>query len=142
MLASVFALAVAATAPPPVLAAQVWSADSITWTETRPGGAQRAVLEDDLNAPGVVTYAFRMSDGQWFAPHTHDTTARVFVLNGVLLLGQDASGDHRKIVRVTAGEVVLVPGGMAHYEGAEGETVIVGVALGPWTTHFIDTPPR
>jgi quercetin dioxygenase-like cupin family protein len=137
MFLSIFlAAALSASAPS---SPQVWSADTIPWSEARPGGAQRTILEGELSAEGeVVSYAFRMPDGAWFPAHTHSSAARVFVLKGVLLLGEGSTSDRSRVRRIKAGEVVLVPAGLPHFEGAEGETVIIGVAIGPWTTRFLE----
>ncbi len=122
----------------PLGAVQTFSADTLEWKEARPGGTQRTILEGDPKVPGsVVTYAFHMPDGAWFRPHLHPTTARVFVLRGTLLLGSGDSGDRATVRRITAGEVVIVPGNVHHYEGAEGDTVLIGVTTGPFETHFI-----
>jgi mannose-6-phosphate isomerase-like protein (cupin superfamily) len=142
MLATLFAAVAVAAAPHSPAEVTVWSADSLAWSEARPGGTQRATLEGNLDGPGIVTYAFHMPDGAWFPAHVHGSTARVFVMKGVLLLGQGASGVRTRVLRVKAGEAVLVPGGQVHYEGAEGETVILGVAEGPWTTRFIGAADR
>lgn len=139
MLFAALAASLAVAAPPRGL--EIWSPDAVAWTEARPGGAQRAILEGDLQTPGqVVTYAFHLPAGAWFPAHTHQTAARVFVLKGVLLLGEGPVSDRAKARRILAGEAVLVPGGLVHFEGAEEDTVIVGVATGPWTTRF-ETPP-
>ena len=142
MLAAILAAAAVSLPTPPAAAVTVWSADILVWAENRPGGTRRAVLDGDLAKPGIVTYAFHMPDGAWFPARVHGSTARVFVLKGVLLLGQGASGDRSKVLRVKAGEAALVPCGTVHYEGAEGETVIVGVAEGPWTTRIVDAAGR
>ena len=116
----------------------VWSAETITWMIDRPAGTKLTYLEGDAQTPDkVLTYAFKMPDGAWFPAHTHPSAARVFVMKGVLLLGEGASADRARARRISAGQVALVPAGVAHYEGAEGETVIIGVATGPWRTDFI-----
>jgi quercetin dioxygenase-like cupin family protein len=118
---------------------QVWSADSLQWQESRPSGTQRSFLEGDpMGSGGVVTYAFHMPAGAWFPPHVHPTTARVFVLKGALLLGEGDVEDHSKVQRVRAGEVVLVPGDLLHYEGSEGDTIIIGITTGPFNTRFLE----
>jgi hypothetical protein len=55
----------------------------------------------------------------------------------------DAAGegdvqDHSKVKRVAAGEVVLVPGNPPHYEGSEGEIIIVGITTSPFNTRFLE----
>ena len=121
---------------------QTWSADSIQWQENRPGGTQRAVLEGDLARTGPVTYAFHLPDGAWFPPHQHSSDARVFVLKGTLLLGQGNVIDQSKVLEVKAGEAVFVPHGLIHFEGARGDTVLIGTTMGPFTTVFFDRPAR
>ncbi len=117
---------------------EVWSAGSLQWQESRPGGTQRSFLEGDpMGSGGVVTYAFHMPAGAWFPPHVHATTARVFVLKGALLLGEGDVEDHSKVKRVEAGEVVLVPGSLPHYEGCDGDTIIIGIATSPFNTSFL-----
>lgn len=139
MLSLALAAALTVAAPPQGL--EIWSPDSVTWTEARPGGAERAILEGDLQSPDqVVTYAFHLPAGAWFPAHSHQTTARVFVLKGVLLLGVGAGADRAAARRIKAGQAVRVPGGLVHFEGAEEDTVIIGVATGPWATRF-ETPP-
>lgn len=136
--ASLFLSAVAFASPQMPPTTQLWDPNAIIWQEERPGGTKRTILEGDLKSPGsILTYAFQMPDGSWFGPHFHSTTSRVFVLKGVLLLGDGKKEDHKKVQRISAGQAVLVPGGLVHYEGAEGETIIVGVATGPWTTEFV-----
>jgi quercetin dioxygenase-like cupin family protein len=117
---------------------QVWSADSLQWQESRPSGTQRSFLEYPIGRGDVVTYAFHMPAGAWFPPHVHPTPARVFVLKGVLLLGDGDVEDHDKVRRVKAGEVVLVPGNFPHYEGSEGDTIIIGVTTSPFDTRFLE----
>jgi hypothetical protein len=39
---------------------------------------------------------------------------------------------------VAAGEVVLVPGNPPHYEGSEGEIIIVGITTSPFNTRFLE----
>jgi len=119
----------------------MWSADTLLWQEARPGGTQRSILEGDpAVVDGAVTYAFHMPAGAWFPPHVHTTTARVFVLRGTLLLGEGSTEDHSNVRRIKAGEVVVVPGNFSHYEGAEGDTVIIGVTTGPFNTRFLKNP--
>jgi mannose-6-phosphate isomerase-like protein (cupin superfamily) len=59
-------------------------------------------------------------------------------LKGELLLGEGEVEDRSKIRRVRAGEAVLVPGNLPHYEGSEGETIIIGVATSPFGTRFLE----
>jgi quercetin dioxygenase-like cupin family protein len=145
MIAAVVAIAALGSpvkaAPESTASITYWDPGTMTWQINRPGGTQLSVLEGDLKTPGqVVTYAFHMPDGAWFPAHTHPASARVFVLKGVLLLGEGTSPDRAKARRVVAGQAALVPAELAHFEGAEGDTVIIGVAVGPWSTTFLPQP--
>jgi hypothetical protein len=48
--------------------------------------------------------------------------------------------DHSKVRRVEAGEVVMVPGNLPHYEGSEGDTIIIGITTSPFSTLFLEKP--
>jgi mannose-6-phosphate isomerase-like protein (cupin superfamily) len=46
--------------------------------------------------------------------------------------------DKSKAVRVRAGEYFIVRAGVPHFEGSEGETLIIGAALGGWKTRMLE----
>jgi len=84
------------------------------------------VLDGDRDKPGTpFSYAFSMLDGLWVKAHTHTQRAHVTVVRGTLLLGFGRRMD---------GQHFIVRAGVPHYEGTEGETLIIGAALGGWKT--------
>lgn len=118
--------------------AQGWRFDTIPWQTIGANGTRYALLEGHREAPGQpFTYAFAIPAGVWDAPHRHSTTARVFVASGTLRLGYGATADHRLATAYPAGSIVVVPGGAVHFDGADVDTVIIGVANGPWSTSYI-----
>ncbi len=128
-------------APPasPDAVAGVWTPESIPWQAAAPNGTKYALLEGDRDkAGGVFTYAFFVPAGVWDTPHRHSTTARVFVLKGALSLGYGTEMDKTRARTFAAGSLVIVPGGAAHFDGADVDTIIVGVATGPWSTTYVD----
>jgi quercetin dioxygenase-like cupin family protein len=113
----------------------IWNPDRIRWQREEEGGAKYAVLDGDREKVGAsFSYAFWMPNGHWVKAHTHTQQAHVTVVRGTLLLGFGPKMDKQNVVRVRAGEHFIVRAGVAHYEGAEGETLIIGAALGGWKT--------
>lgn len=123
---------------------------TIKWGPTAPDGTRFALLEGQRDAPGeAFSYAFALPGGVWDGPHSHSTTARIFVLKGALKLGYGPVMDKARAQRFPAGSFVLVPAGAVHFDGADEETIILGVASGVWATRYVDggagsagTPPQ
>jgi len=120
-------------------AKQAWPAGSIAWQSVGANGTKYALLEGSRDQPGgTFTYAFFIPAGTWDQPHVHNSTVRVFVASGALSIGYGdelRKGDARSY---RAGSVLLVPSGARHFDGAAVDTVIIGVATGPWSTHYLD----
>ena len=128
-----FALPFAASAQ------QGWNLDSIPWAAQAPNGTRFALLEGVRDTPGTqFSYAFYIPAKVWDAPHSHSATARVFVAKGILRIGYGSSADKTKAVSYPAGSYALVPAGAVHYDGADEETVIIGTAIGAWSTTYLD----
>jgi quercetin dioxygenase-like cupin family protein len=118
---------------------RIWNPDRIRWQREEEGGARYAVLEGDRERPGEpFTYAFWMPSGLWVKAHTHTQQAHVTVVRGALLLGYGTKMDRSKAERVPAGGFFIVRAGEAHYEGAGGDTLIIGTALGGWKTKMLE----
>lgn len=116
-----------------------WHPDTIVWQQTNADGTRFALLEGVRDTPGVpFTYAFFIPAGVWDAPHSHAATARVFVARGTLALGYGRELDRARARRFTAGSVLLVPAGAVHFDGAAEDTIIIGTAIGPWSTDYVD----
>lgn len=119
--------------------AQGWAVDAIPWQTAAPNGTKYALLEGSRDVPGgAFTYAFFIPAGVWDSPHWHSTTARVFVAKGQLRIGYGDRADKSAAAAYGRGGYVVVPGGAHHFDGAETDTVIIGVASGPWSTVYLD----
>ncbi|MEM7738905.1 MAG: hypothetical protein AAF267_24320 [Deinococcota bacterium] len=46
--------------------------------------------------------------------------------------------DRAELHSFSAGSFVLVPANAVHWDGADEDTLIFGVAQGPWSTHYLD----
>lgn len=117
-----------------------WNPDAIVWQRTNPDGTRFALLEGVRDKPGVAfTYAFFIPAGVWDGAHRHSATARVFVAKGTLRLGYGDRLDRGAATAWPAGSVLLVPAGARHFDGATEDTIIIGMAVGPWTTDYVDS---
>lgn len=108
---------------------------SIPWQRIEKDGTKYAVLYGDRDKPGQpFTYAFYMPGGVWVKAHHHTQQAHVTVVTGRIKLGYGPKLDKSKAVELVAGDFFIVPAGEPHFEGSDGECVIIGTALGGWKT--------
>ncbi len=120
----------------PVQSPRAWHIDSIAWDTIFVDGSKLAILEGRRDVPGeVFTYAFYLPDGKWVSAHWHCADARVFVASGTLLLGYGERMDKQNIRAYEQGAYLLVPFKVPHFEGARGNTTIIGTGTGPWCTY-------
>ncbi len=116
-----------------------WTPETIAWDETGPDGTRYALLEGRRDVAGeAFSYAFFLPAGFWDSPHSHTADARVFVLSGCLRLAYGDSFDRGAAAGFVAGSFMVVPAGAVHYDGADEDTVIIGTAVGPWRTDYLD----
>jgi hypothetical protein len=116
-----------------------WHPDTLHWAEIAPDGTRYTLLEGRRDLPGeAFTYAFFIPAGFWDPGHWHTADARIVVLKGTLHLGYGNVLDISASSAYPTGSVVLVPAGMRHFDGAHEDTVIIGTAVGPWSTHYVD----
>lgn len=115
-----------------------WTVDTIPWQSAAANGTKFALLEGRRDTPGVAFYAFYIPAAVWDGPHAHSATARVFVAKGTLRIGYGTTTDERLARSYPAGSYVVVPAGAVHFDGADEDTVIIGTAIGPWSTTYLD----
>lgn len=118
--------------------AKAWTPETIQWEEVAEDGTKYALLEGRRDAPKAFSYAFYIPTGFWDPPHAHTADARVFVLSGALYLGYGEVFERERLQAHPAGSYLLVPAGAHHFDGSDEETLIIGTAVGPWTTHYVD----
>lgn len=123
--------------------AQAWHPDQIEWQDVAPDGSRYALLEgvrDQVGEP--FSYAFFIPAGFWDPAHWHTADARVFVVSGTLRLGYGDALDQPRAESFPAGSYVLVPAGARHFDGSDEDTLILGTAVGPWATYYVDPEHR
>ena len=95
-----------------------------------PDGTKYAVLDGDREKAGApLTHAFWMPGGVWVKQYTHTQQAHV-VVKGSIRLGYAANMDRVKAIEMKAGTMFIVRAGEPHFEGSDGECLIIGTALG------------
>lgn len=116
--------------------------DDIAWEQVNPDGTRSATLVGTRD-PGVTfTYAFHIPAGVWDQPHSHLADAHLVVARGELRLGYGDQLNRGAATSYPVGSFLYVPAGTVHFDGAEQDTVIVGTAVGPWSTDYLPNPPR
>ena len=119
--------------------ALVWTPDTIVWQPDDPPGAKYAVLDGNRDRPDeLFTYAFWLPGGVWAPVHFHSQTAHVAVMRGTLKLGFGRTADRAKTISVGAGHFFIVRANQVHFEGSDGECLIIGTARGGWKTTVLD----
>ena len=113
-----------------------WSPDTIQWQDIAADGSRYALLDGD-KAAGIFSYAFFLPAGLWDPPHWHSQDSRVFVASGILQLGYGNVFDRSALRAFPAGSFLTVPANARHFDGADVDTLIYGVARGPWATRYI-----
>jgi Domain of unknown function (DUF4437) len=115
-----------------------WHIDAIDWQELGDDGTKYALLEGRRDRAAPFSYAFHIPAGFWDPPHWHTADARVFVARGTLHLGYGNVFDRKTLQAFPAGSYVIVPANAVHFDGSDADTLIIGVAMGPWSTHYRD----
>ena len=113
--------------------------ESIEWQDVGADGTRYALLEGRRDRPGeAFAYAFQMPAGFWDPPHWHTSDAHVTVVKGTLELGYGEEFDPDYLTAFPAGSELVVPANARHFDGSNEETLIVGRAVGAWSTHYVD----
>jgi uncharacterized protein YjlB len=111
---------------------------SIHWQDIAADGTRYSLLEGRKDDPvGGFSYVLQLPAGVWDKPHWHTGPARLLVMRGELRLGLGTTFDVQQAQRYPAGSVLMVPAGEVHFDGCEEETLVFGVAQGPWATHYV-----
>ncbi len=118
---------------------RVWRPEDIEWQRKDPDGTRYAVLDGDRARAGApFSYAFWMPGGVWVKAHYHTQQAHVTVVRGTLRLGFGRRLDRRAAMELRAGDFFIVRAEEPHYEGSDGECLIIGTALGGWNTRELE----
>ena len=96
-------------------------------------GLNLAVVQGDPSvADQPYTIRLRFPDGYKFPAHFHPNAENLTVLSGTFQLGHGKVRDDAALQTYRPGDYLFIPGGMAHYGGVQGETVIQLHGIGPF----------
>jgi quercetin dioxygenase-like cupin family protein len=113
---------------------QAWDVKTIQW-QVNADGTKEALLEGRRDVPGeAFTYAFFIPAG-YHEHHWHSSDARVVVVQGALKVSFGETLDLEHLKSYPVGTYLLVPANVKHTMAADEDTVIIGTAVGPWSTH-------
>jgi quercetin dioxygenase-like cupin family protein len=111
---------------------QAWNPKTIQWQSTDKDGTKWSVLQGNSEVSGeAFTYAAFIPAG-YHDRHSHSSEARVAVVQGVLKL---AIGNSKEMKSYPVGSFLFVPANIEHVMATDEDTIIIGTATGPWTTH-------
>lgn len=117
--------------------ALAYTVDDIPWGQINPDGTRSATLVGSRE-PGVsFSYAFFIPAGVWDQPHSHIAAAHLVVASGELRLGYGSRLAPDAASIYPAGSFLYVPAGANHFDGAKKDTVLLGTAVGPWSTDYV-----
>jgi quercetin dioxygenase-like cupin family protein len=126
---SFLALAIAQEVKTP----QAWNAKTIHWQTTAEDGTKWAVLQGKQDAPGeAFTYAAFIPAG-FHDRHSHSSDARVAVVQGALKVS--FADNPSQVETYPVGSFLFVPANIEHSMAADEDTILIGTATGPWSTH-------
>lgn len=109
----------------------------IEWDEVFADGTKAATLVGTREAGVQFTYAFFIPADVWDAPHSYCAEAHVYVMAGELRPAYGEHGGRSAAKRFGVGSYLFVPAGAVHFDGAETDTIILGNAVGPWSTDYV-----
>jgi len=136
VLAAAPRLLVAQKAPDSTPPAAAWNERAIVWPAADTDGTKFVFLEGRNDRPGrTFSYAYFMPAGYW-EHHWHSGEVRVFVMSGALRVSYGDKLDSASARTYPAGAFLYVPAGKAHTMGADVNTIIIGIATGPWKPHY------
>jgi uncharacterized RmlC-like cupin family protein len=93
-----------------------------------------ATLLGDFNQTGTYVVRVRLPAAARWGVHHHKNRLNATIVSGALLIGFGDRADATKMVRLTAGSFVSIPGGTNYYDATVGVTVVQEEGQGPMTT--------
>lgn len=106
------------------------------WRLINDNGTKYSFLEGDKKS-GNFTYLFFLPAGTWDKPHWHTGDSRIYVLNGSLKLSFSDHFDISRARTFNEGSLVFVPRNVIHFDGAQTDTIILGLGTAPWSTKYV-----
>jgi quercetin dioxygenase-like cupin family protein len=139
--------AVGVAAMAPLVSAQtpdrhkMFSAKDVKWGPAPPSvppGAEVAVLYGDPSKDGLFSMRLKMPKGYKIPPHTHPKPEVLTIISGTFRLGMGEKAQEGKAQAFGPGSFIALGPNMAHFAGADEETVVQLNSNGPWAINYIN----
>jgi len=105
-----------------------------------PGVRIAAIEGDPGREGGAYVLRLRFPDGYEFPVHWHPNAENLTVLSGTFRLAMSDTEDRSALRDYGPGDFLYIPGRMAHWGGARGETVIQLHGIGPFAINIGPSP--
>jgi quercetin dioxygenase-like cupin family protein len=96
------------------------------------------VLYGDPGKDGLFAMRLKLSKGYHVPPHSHPKPEVVTVISGTFRLGMGETADQGKATALSAGSLITLSPGMAHFVYADEETVVQLNSTGPWGITYVN----
>ena len=106
-----------------------------------PGRASQKLL-GDKRLPGLFIERVKFPKGSSAPPHTHTIDGYVTVLKGDFTVGFGTTVDSSRVIHVRAGQYIVLPAGVPHYEWFDEETIEQVTGIGPFSTTMVTATER
>jgi len=93
-----------------------------------------ATLLGDFDRTGTYIVRVKLPAAARWGVHHHKYRLNATIVSGTLLIGFGTHVDPAKMMRLTAGSFVSIPGGTNYYDATVGVTVVQEEGQGPMTT--------
>jgi quercetin dioxygenase-like cupin family protein len=110
--------------------------EQLKWVDEPDGlGFKQAIVEGDPSKPGIYIIQVKFPPGVMSRPHFHREDRYATVLKGTWYTGEGNEFAPDKTIPLKPGSYMKHPAGVAHYDGAKDEEVILQlVGTGPSQT--------
>jgi hypothetical protein len=119
------------------------AAGNLSWQPgpaTMPPGTFIMVLEGDPRVAGLFTIRLKLPAGARLGPHWHPRDERVTVLHGRVGVGFGERFDGQALRDFDGGSYYVNPARQPHFIEFRQESVVQITGIGPWETHFLESP--
>jgi quercetin dioxygenase-like cupin family protein len=132
----------APAASSPAMSMVTLDSEAMTWRPLQPPGfppgIQLAVIHGDRTRAEPFTVRLRFPAGFRFPAHRHPSAEHLTVIRGELAFAAGERFDEQALRRHQPGDYVIAPAGMAHFGGADEETVVQLHGIGPFSITVVD----
>jgi hypothetical protein len=103
-----------------------------------PAGARGAIVKGDPSK-GPFTARLDMPDGYEVKPHTHPTTERLRVIEGIVMLGSGKDWDDKKLKTLGKDGEMNIGAREPHFLRSQGRTIVEVQSSGAFQINYVNS---